>query len=299
VNPSPIAFMSYVRADDDYERGKLTELRMRLSGEVAAQSGESFPIFQDREDIGWGQQWQERIDESIDSITFLIPVLTPRFFRSDACRAELERFLRREQELRRGDLILPVYYIDAPILNDPSKRGADALAKVIYGRQYWDWRPLRFKSLDSEQISETIAGMAAKIIMAVERPATTATLVSEQYLNSGPKIPATSALAVGEAPYAKVKAQKRNHADAPNAERDESSSTPSPVRGPKTWPPIVYVGAAGAFLAALAGTASQIPPAVDAITKACIALGLCGKPLDCKDFNNLSAAEWQKCLNRS
>jgi cobaltochelatase CobT len=51
MSPSPIAFMSYVREDDTFERGRLTELRERLSGEVAAQSGKPFPIFQDRENI--------------------------------------------------------------------------------------------------------------------------------------------------------------------------------------------------------------------------------------------------------
>ncbi len=66
--------MSYDREDDD--SGRLSELRVRLSGEVAAQLGGPFPIFQDREDIAWGQQWKKRIDESLDSVTFLIPIVT-------------------------------------------------------------------------------------------------------------------------------------------------------------------------------------------------------------------------------
>jgi TIR domain len=163
--------MSYVREDDANEDGRLTELCERLSGEVAAQWGEPFPIFQDRRDIAWGQQWQERLDESLDSVTFLIPIVTPRFFRSRACRAELERFLKRERELGRCDLILPVYYIHAAVLDDAARRSGDTLAEIIHSRQYWDWRPLRFKPLTSEQVGETIAGMAAKIIVALDRPA--------------------------------------------------------------------------------------------------------------------------------
>jgi cobaltochelatase CobT len=130
--------MSYARDDDAHERGRLSELRTRLTGEVAAQSGDPFPIFQDREDIAWGEQWRKRINGSIESVTFLIPILTPRFFRSNACRDELERFLQREQELGRGDLILPIYYLDSPPLNDPAKRSSDALAETIHSRQYWD-----------------------------------------------------------------------------------------------------------------------------------------------------------------
>src|SRR5262245_27655205 len=103
---SPVAFMSYVRFDDEHENGRLTEFCKRLSGEVRVQMGEKFQIFQDRNDITWGQQWQERIDESLDAVTFLIPILTPGFFKSVACRAELERFLQREKRLKRNDLIL-------------------------------------------------------------------------------------------------------------------------------------------------------------------------------------------------
>jgi hypothetical protein len=171
VNPSPIAFMSYARDDDEHDLGRLSNLRIRLSGELGAQSGETFPIFQDREDIAWGQQWRKRIDESLDGVTFLIPILTPRFFRSAACRDELKRFLKREEELRRGDLILPIYYLDSSTLNDPAKRSNDDLAEIIHSRQYWDWRQLRFEPLDSKKFGETIAKMAKQLITALERPA--------------------------------------------------------------------------------------------------------------------------------
>src|SRR3982751_4267728 len=101
VSRNPIAFMSYVRLDDQDENGRLTQFRERLSGEVRMQTGEAFDIFQDRNDIAWGQQWKERIDETLDAVTFLIPVITPTFFKSPACRNELERFLKREESLGR------------------------------------------------------------------------------------------------------------------------------------------------------------------------------------------------------
>jgi TIR domain len=135
VSQNPVAFLSYVRFVDQYENGRITEFCKRLSGEVQLQTGEEFSIFQDRNDIAWGQQWQERINESLDAVTFLIPILTPSFFKRDACRSELERFLDREKQLKRNDLILPVYYIDCPVLNEASKRDADPLAKVIASRQ--------------------------------------------------------------------------------------------------------------------------------------------------------------------
>ena len=84
----PAAFMSYVRFDDKHEDGRLSEFRTRLSSEVRLQTGQDFPIFQDRNDIKWGQNWQERIEDSIDAATFLIAIITPGFFASAACRNE-------------------------------------------------------------------------------------------------------------------------------------------------------------------------------------------------------------------
>ncbi|MCI5125164.1 MAG: TIR domain-containing protein, partial [Candidatus Electrothrix sp. AR5] len=161
--------MSYVNLDDQHEQGRLTRFRELLSGEVRMQTGEPFDIFQDRKDIAWGQQWQERINQSLDAVTFLIPIITPGFFKSDACREELERFLKREEKLGRGDLILPVYYVKCPVLQDKAKREHDRLAQVIAARQYADWRDLRFEEFTSPQLRKALAEMAEQIVEALER----------------------------------------------------------------------------------------------------------------------------------
>ena len=59
------AFMSYARIDDQHDNGQVSELRQRLSVEVQVQIGEEFPIFQDREDIAWGQNWRTRIENAL------------------------------------------------------------------------------------------------------------------------------------------------------------------------------------------------------------------------------------------
>jgi F-box protein 11 len=163
--------MSYVRSDDEHEHGRLTEFRERLSAEVRMQTGDEFPIFQDRNDIGWGQNWKKRIKESLDGVTFLIPIITPSFFKSPACRDELERFLEREKTLSRDDLILPVYYVDCPLLSDDKKRAKDELAQVVAERQYADWRELRFELFTSPQVGRAFAQLAVQIREALERTA--------------------------------------------------------------------------------------------------------------------------------
>lgn len=169
MSRTALAFMSYVNLDDQHEQGRLTRFRECLSGEVRMQTGEPFDIFQDRKDIVWGQQWQERINQSLDAVTFLIPIITPGFFKSKACREELERFLRREEELERGDLILPVYYVNCPLLRNKDKQENDKLAQVIAARQYADWRDLRFEDFTSSQIRKALATMAEQIVESLER----------------------------------------------------------------------------------------------------------------------------------
>src|SRR5271165_6596210 len=161
--------MSYVHFVDQHESGRLTDFCKRLSGEVQMQTGLEFPIFQDRKDIAWGQQWRERVNDSLDAVTFFIPILTASFFKSEQCRNELARFLDREKQLNRNDLILPVYYVDSAVLNEATKRVADPLAKVIGDRQYVDWRDLRFEPFTSPQVGKLLAKMATQIAEALDR----------------------------------------------------------------------------------------------------------------------------------
>jgi hypothetical protein len=87
--PSAFAFMSYVRSDDDHDGGRITNFRERLEGEVRMQTGKSFPIFQDRNDIAWGQQWKSVIDDALGSVRFLIPIVTPSSKRVTDALSEL------------------------------------------------------------------------------------------------------------------------------------------------------------------------------------------------------------------
>ncbi len=162
TNSKPAALMSYVHSDDKYKQ--LTTLRERLSDEIGMQIGIEFPIFQDTKDIQWGQDWEQRIETALaEEITFLIPIITPSFFNSQPCRDELERFLEVEKRLKRNDLVLPIYFVDTPLLNNAELRVTDPLAEVIASRQYADWRELRFDPFTNPLVGKTLAQLAAQI----------------------------------------------------------------------------------------------------------------------------------------
>jgi tetratricopeptide (TPR) repeat protein len=158
---TPLAFLSYAHFNDQHDGGHITALVNRLAGEVQAQTGEEFPIFVDRNDIRWGEQWRQRIEESIDSSVMLIPVITPSYFNSAVCQEEINRFLDRERRLNRGELILPIYYISCPQID--GKTDTTPIAEELRRRQYFDWRALRGSDLASTQAVAAIRKMAEEI----------------------------------------------------------------------------------------------------------------------------------------
>jgi F-box protein 11 len=156
---APAAFFSYVHADDEYDGG-ITRLHAALEGEARLQLGTEFPIFLDRDDIGWGDNWKQRIDSSLDTVVLLIPVITPAFFRSEECRREFKQFADRESRLGRSDLIWPIYYVQAPEMDPPHD---DPIAAVLASRQYADWRELRFEPGTSPVVRQRLAVLAGHL----------------------------------------------------------------------------------------------------------------------------------------
>jgi formylglycine-generating enzyme required for sulfatase activity len=171
---TPVAFLSYVHRDDTYSNGKISLLRDMLIEAYEALTGEELAVFQDRDNIEWGQHWPDALDEAIAGSKFLIPIVTPRFFGSPHCRDELDKFLEQERAARRKDLVLPVYWIDSPLMNDPPAKPADAagrLASVIHQRQYKDWRTLRLHDFSERLVIEEIEALARAIEKASRRQA--------------------------------------------------------------------------------------------------------------------------------
>jgi len=161
------AFMSYVHLDD--EAGHVTNFHKHLKLEVSMAVGFDFPIFLDTEDIGTGQNWMRRIEDALDESLFFIPILTPSFFNSEYCRAELRGFLERERKLKRDDLILPVYFRDTLLLNEEELRAKDELAVIIAARQRFDWRNLRHELFTTPLVGQRLEYLATQIRDALPR----------------------------------------------------------------------------------------------------------------------------------
>ncbi|MGO9402996.1 MAG: toll/interleukin-1 receptor domain-containing protein [Terriglobales bacterium] len=159
-----IAFWSYIRFDDKHDEQWLSGLKQALEAEIQALSGIRVEIFQDVEGIAWGEQWKSKIRTSEDDAVFLIPIITPSYFKSDACRSELEQFVEREKTMGFGGLILPLYYITCSELEDKFAKGADWLAQLVADHNYRDIRSLRHRKLDSYEARQEVKSLAAELI---------------------------------------------------------------------------------------------------------------------------------------
>lgn len=166
------AFLSYVKADDDYLEGGISWLKTTLEQTVRALGCNEFQIFQDA-DIEHGENWSKVLHLALKQAHLFIPILTPRFFHSKFCRQECILFMEHERSAKRDDLILPIYLIGADVLDDPKRRAKDELATRLHERQFADWCGLEFALRDKDtrprivDLAKTVArrgGTEAKIV---------------------------------------------------------------------------------------------------------------------------------------
>lgn len=171
------AFLSYTRLDDEFFGGAITSLRSSLELGVKVVTGnKNFSIFQDQEGIELGQRWQLRLDQEIEAATFFIPILTPSFFNSKACRNELQKFLDHEKRIGRTDLMLPIYFVTSPQLERSELQESDFLVAEVGSRQRFDWRDRADTPTSDPNIRRAIMKLANAVSEAIER-------VNENHIN--------------------------------------------------------------------------------------------------------------------
>ena len=155
-------FFSYAHGDD--VRNSLTELKQDLITESHQVTGEELQIFFDKDGISWGDLWQDNIVAGIDSSAFFIPILSPLYFKSSNCLAELKQFLEKINRGASKELFLPIYFIDIKDL--ASVQIDEDLLNSVFSYQYEDWRDIRFASRSSEKYRAAVGRLAARLARA-------------------------------------------------------------------------------------------------------------------------------------
>ncbi len=157
-------FWSYVHADDDADFGRVADLAMDLVAQYEMITGESIELFLDRDSLEWGNEWKGKVDGSLSSVAFFIPVFTPRYFQSAECRRELRTFAQRAQALGVSELVLPLKYVDFPALHEVEP--ADELVTLVKAFQWEDWTDVRFAKRTSAAYRQRVAGLAERLVRA-------------------------------------------------------------------------------------------------------------------------------------
>lgn len=154
-------FWSYTHTDDDVDNDRISLLAKNLTEEYEMLTGEKIDLLIDQ-DIKWGENWGEKIDSSLASVVFFIPVLTPRYFLSPECRRELQFFSRRAKNIGIEKLILSLRYVDFPELTDENTE--DPLIKLVQDYQWKDWTDLRFAEVNSEAYRRGVNNLALRLV---------------------------------------------------------------------------------------------------------------------------------------
>src|SRR5271170_3348132 len=169
--PEIIGFFSYSRDDDEDSHSSLSTIRALIQNELRARLGrsrQSLRLWQDQEALAPGSMWESQINAAVQQSVFFIPIITPRVINSKYCGIEFKRFLDRERELRRNDLVFPILYIDVDELQDETQWRGHPVLEAVGQRQYVDWREYRYES-ESPALRRAVANLCTKIVTALRR----------------------------------------------------------------------------------------------------------------------------------
>lgn len=155
-------FWSYVRADDDSEGGRIRALADDLAAQYEALTTEQVNIFVDKSSLGWGDDWDAAIEQAVVSTSFFVPVVSPRYLNSEACRRELRLFVQKSSRLGLEELIMPLVWFDVPQLVEANP--TDDLVGVIKRYHWVDWRTLRFEERTSKDYRTAVASLAQRLV---------------------------------------------------------------------------------------------------------------------------------------
>lgn len=130
-------FWSYAQGDDEHLEGLLSDLRKKVAGELSMLLGYDVDIFQDISDLRTGDRWEERLRAEVTAATFLVPLLTPRYFNRPFCREETLTFLRVARDQGVVPRIFPIRFVDFNVEEGDEVRAA--LAEFQY-KDFSYWR---------------------------------------------------------------------------------------------------------------------------------------------------------------
>ncbi|MEA3014862.1 MAG: hypothetical protein QOD42_3407 [Sphingomonadales bacterium] len=163
----PIGFWSYVRRDDERNRGKISELRELVLAELETQIGGDVPVFKDTISIPHGVRWEALTTQALSDATFFIPILTPNFLQSEWCCKEVRLFLEREQELfaaypdlPKRSRIFPIHYVD---VEEDADTTDETVRDTLMQLQHFSFQRRRNLRYDEPEVRDFVSAFVTDI----------------------------------------------------------------------------------------------------------------------------------------
>jgi hypothetical protein len=164
-NQLPIrCFLSYAKADDE-EYEFVLPLAKTLEHLCFSDSGRRLEVFVDREAIGWGENWRDKIADSLNNAMIFIPIISLQYFDRPACRTELQAFHAAAKQLGITELLLPLVVFGRRHITSESN---DALVRTVEELQHLDIEDAVLSGPHSREWRTTMLDVARKLISAVE-----------------------------------------------------------------------------------------------------------------------------------
>ena len=162
-------FFTYTQGDDALLNGGISWLCEELQRVLRELAGEKIQVIQDADVIAFGERWRDSETNRLSDKRVLVPILSPSYLASTACRAQARMFLDLETDAGRQDRLLPIFLIDAEIIEDQEQNGDGALAQELLARLYADWRSAAWQLTRSEDIRRQITALARRIKAAFDQ----------------------------------------------------------------------------------------------------------------------------------
>lgn len=160
------AFLSYARVDDESAvkgPGDISRFHEALQIQLRQKWKRNCSIFIDRE-IRSGQRWRDVLGHQLNEASFMVAMISPSFFESDECRAEVNAF----RDLAEGQGVEARIF---PILVEKVNRvKQDDFYKEVMARNFANFAPVRFKPSDSNDFRMFVATVADDIVDRLDAP---------------------------------------------------------------------------------------------------------------------------------
>lgn len=154
-------FISYRRDDNASFRRVVDRLHEDIGNTYEARTGRVLNLFLDRDSIGWGEDWREKIRSSVQAATVFIPIVTMRYFTSQACRDELFAFHEAAKNLGVTELLLPIILMGAENITKDDERPE---VQLIESLNYKNIEPSFRAGYDSPEWLQIIGEIVADLV---------------------------------------------------------------------------------------------------------------------------------------